>query len=215
MTRTFRGPDLTGSRFNRLLVLSRHAREITRNGKINHRTYYKCVCDCGREKMVRSDILLSGKTQSCGCFHRDDITTHGMSHTPEHRAWSSIKSRCYNPIVKNYPDYGGRGIKMCARWLNSFENFLADMGRRPSDLHSVDRRDNNKGYDKKNCKWSTGKEQQNNKRNTSYLTFEGKTEPRSYLAKKHGITNSALSMRLRRGWDLETALNTPMLRGRS
>lgn len=164
--------DLTDKRFGRLLVVARAA-------SINKQTAWKCRCKCGNTAVVRSAYLRSGKTTSCGCFQRESASlrqsTHRSSKTPEYRAWQALKKRCYCQTDKGYQNWGGRGIRVCKRWRISFENFLSDMGRRPSSKHSVDRIDNSKNYSKKNCRWATVKMQQRNKRNNIRITYRGTT----------------------------------------
>lgn len=133
---------------------------------------------------------------------------HGKSYTPEYRAWLSMKTRCYNQNYHLYDKYGGRGIKVCNRWKNSFENFLADVGQRPSSKHSLDRRDNNGNYEPKNVRWATPKEQNNNQSNTPYITYNGETRPIGYWAKKLNISNQSLRYRVKH-WTVEEAVTLP------
>ena len=163
--------DLSGRRFFRWTVLSR-----------DEGRYWFCKCDCGTERAVHQSSLSRGVTQSCGCWRQEvsrkmmqemvgqpgwrgnngATRIHGeaIARTPEYRTWISMHERCRN---KDRADYGGRGIAVCERW-KSFENFLADMGRRPSKLLSLDRIDNDLGYSPDNCRWATKKEQQVNRR---------------------------------------------------
>ena len=153
--------NLTGQKFGRLLVLK------FLESRDNKR-FWLCLCDCGKFKEKPTGELTNGGTLSCGCMKREKIlkatTTHGLTKTPEYQTWAGIKKRCLNSKNKDYHHYGGRGITICKRWLNSFENFLEDMGERPSKNHSIDRIDNNSNYCKENCRWATQKEQKRNTR---------------------------------------------------
>jgi hypothetical protein len=150
---------LTGLRFGRLIV-----------GEFSHKRkylqYWSCICDCGGNTIAYAGNLKNGNTQSCGCFHSERFkhVTHGQSETWAYGIWGKMKDRCLNPNNQKYKDYGGRGIKIHERWLNSFENFSSDMGPRPSPKHSIDRKDNDGDYAPDNCHWVTSKEQTRNKR---------------------------------------------------
>jgi hypothetical protein len=130
-------------------------------------------------------------------------TTHGMSFTPERVCWKSIKSRCYDHNNIYYKDYGGRGIKVCDRWLEKFENFFEDMGKKPSSNHSIDRIDVEGDYEPSNCKWSTTKEQNRNKRSTVWLEYNGIKMCMADWADKLGIKYKTLSARFYKGWSVE------------
>lgn len=157
--------DLVGRRFDRLLVLVRAGN--AENGK----TRFSCQCECGREKIVSGEHLRRGLIKSCGCYRVEfgrkvgsSFSTHRMTDTPEYQVWANMKDRCSNKRNGSFDRYGGRGIEVCDRWLGSFENFLADMGKRPSPNHSLDRWPNNDGnYDPGNCRWATRSQQQKNK----------------------------------------------------
>jgi len=137
-------------------------------------------------------------------------TTHGMTRTPEYRSWLDMKARCFNPNHKNYLDYGGRGITVCDRWKNSFQNFLADMGSRPTAKHSLDRIDNNADYSPENCKWSTKAEQVNNRRSNHLITIGCVTLTIAQWAKKMGFSARVIHDRLKSGWSEYRAVMTPV-----
>jgi hypothetical protein len=163
--------DVTGQRFGRLVVLFFHSQEAGKHSK------WFCRCDCGKEKVILLDSLRSGRTQSCGCLQREKVSqwcsenapgrnhkgTHGLCYEPEYRVWNAMIQRCENPNDKRFSDWGGRGISVCERWHN-FANFYADMGARPSPKLSIDRIDNDRGYEPGNCRWATAHQQVHNRR---------------------------------------------------
>lgn len=197
---------MTGERFGRLTVLSRCDKDEM---KYSH----KCKCDCGRIINVRTDSLKSGNTKSCGCLQRelatDRFLKHGMYKTPEYHAWQSMFQRCENTKHPCYKDYGGRGISVCEEW-GSFDTFLLDMGMKPSSDYSLDRIDNNQGYNKDNCRWATRSQQNSNTRSSRLLTHCGKTMTLSQWSSERGIHPETLRKRLRNKWSIEQALETPV-----
>lgn len=133
-------------------------------------------------------------------------TKHGGRHTSEYKIWERMLHRCKNPNNERYARYGGRGIKVCERWQESFANFLADMGPRPSPKHTVDRIDNDGHYEPSNCRWATQMEQTRNSSRTKDLTLNGETMCMTAWAQRLGITQHTLNGRLKRGWPLSAAL---------
>ncbi len=189
--------NIAGQRFGRWLVVSYAGRFGSK--KVS---YWNCVCDCGTEKNVRATTLMQGHTNSCGCGNREAArqrcTRHGQSTIPEYRVWAAMKDRCSNSNNEEFINYGGRGIKVSERW-QSFENFIADMGRRPSKNHEIDRIDNNGSYSIENCRWATKNVQSRNKRTTVLLTYQGKTQCITDWAKELGISPATISFRIRKG----------------
>jgi hypothetical protein len=136
--------------------------------------------------------------------------THGLSRSNTYKIWAGMKSRCSNPKTINFARYGGRGIKVCERWHN-FDNFLADMGERPFSDAQIDRKDNDKGYFKDNCTWSTRSQNRRNKSNCIMLTMDGETLPLITWAERLGIAYQTVKCRIRgMGWEAEKALKTPV-----
>lgn len=159
------GKDLRGLRFGRLIIIK--CLGITIDKKKNGSNLkWRCQCECGNKTDVFSNVLISGHTVSCGCYHHDIVITHGKynSHRREHNSWKAMIQRCYNVKDPAYKYYGDRGIVVCERWLNSFDDFHNDMGDRPEGM-TIDRRDNDDNYEPSNCRWATSKEQVNNRRN--------------------------------------------------
>lgn len=204
--------DLAGQYFGRLYVLRRG--ENSKNGKPR----WVCLCECGKETAVLGTHLRSGNTKSCGCWKAERTSqskrTHGMTGTPEHACWKSINRRCYSRNYHKFPSYGGRGITVCERWLESFENFLADMGPKPSPKHSIDRIDNNGNYCPENCRWATPTEQVRNRRKTIKLTASGLTLTVAEWSERTGIPYVTIYNRLRLGWTPSDALSKPVQKQR-
>jgi hypothetical protein len=167
-----RAEDLTGRTFGRLTVIA-----LVRTATARH---WSCLCSCGQSTTVRTDALVHGRTKSCGCFYRESRWTHGLTKSREYSTWAAMIQRCTNPKDTNYPRYGARGISVCARWLESFESFLEDMGQRPPGK-TIDRIDHNGNYEKANCRWATCAEQNQNRRNNR-LSADDVAEIRRRLA---------------------------------
>lgn len=205
--------DLAGRVFGRLTVV------LFLGADRKARRKWRCLCACnGEPRDVWEQALLKGVTLSCGCLHREIVAAnsfkhghavHGAAVSPEYSSWRSLRDRCENPNNKRFADYGGRGIALCDRWRNSFLEFLADMGPRPPGT-SIDRKDNDRGYEPGNCRWATRKEQQRNRRCSTLLTFRGETLSIPDWADRLGIALAALAARVRRGWTPERALTQPI-----
>jgi hypothetical protein len=148
--------DITGQRFGKLVA-------IEQLGISYGRMQWLCRCDCGKETRCNSNNLRTGGVVSCGCYKLEVQTKHGRSRTPEYRAWIDMIRRCTSSHCQVYKHYGARGIKVCKRWVDSFEAFFKDMGLRPKGM-SIERINNSKGYTPSNCKWATKSEQNFNKR---------------------------------------------------
>lgn len=198
--------DLTGQRFVRLVVV-RYA-----GGDRRGRSLWLCRCDCGTECVTDAAEMKRGHKQSCGCLRREmrgkTYLTHGMSNTPTYDSWQAMLRRCTDPTAVQYPQYGGRGITVCDRWLNSFEEFLADLGVRPKGT-TIDRKDVNGNYEPGNCRWATNKEQMRNRRNSRIIEYDGKRLTLSAWAEITGLRHSNILQRLASGWSVEKALTFP------
>lgn len=206
------------TRFGRLTVLGEAPRIVSPSGFAAVAAYVRC--DCGVEKIVRGRGLVTGDTNSCGCLQRELTAeklversrTHGHSgkgRTSEYVIWTTMKQRCHNPNAGGYEDYGARGISVCNRWRDSFENFLADMGPRPSRRHSLDREDNDGDYEPGNCVWAEPIRQASNKRNNRLLTIDGEEATMSEWSRRSGVPLSSVHKRLKAGWSPRDAVLTP------
>ena len=205
--------DLVGARYGRLVVLS------SLPAKGGHYSWL-CRCDCGVEKPIRAEHLLNGKSQSCGCRQREDVAQWARTHghcvgrnegkqvSPEYTTYYSMIWRCYDKKQKYYKNYGGRGIKVCARWRKSFENFFEDMGPRPPGT-TLNRIDNDGDYTPKNCNWATREEQMRNSRSVRFIEYAGERRNVSAWAEKLGIPRGIIYRRLWDGWTEKRALSTP------
>lgn len=152
--------DLRGQRFGRLVAIEPTKKRSGRS------IIWRCRCDCGNEPEISSNHLRDKHTQGCGCLQKQKVSEankiHGMSRIPEYNAWRDMIRRCENPNCKSYKNYGGRGVSVCEKW-HKFENFVADMGKRPEGL-MLERKNNDGIYEPRNCKWATRIEQNNNQR---------------------------------------------------
>ena len=200
--------DLTGQYFGYWRVVERFISTEEKNTK------WVCECKCGTRKVVSSVTLRNGTSKSCGCMRTEllleRVQTHGKSKTRLYRIWAQMIQRTTN---KNKPDfyyYGGREIAVCKEWRESFEVFekWAKENGYAENL-TIDRKDNDKGYQPDNCRWVTMKEQNRNTRRTHYLTYNGQTKPLTDLADKMSIPRSVIDTRINKyGWSVEKALTT-------
>ncbi len=210
--------DLLGQRFHRLLVVSKF-HKVEGDKK---RIHWLCKCDCGNTTSTKASHLINGNVKSCGCLMRERHTKHGhcktitknkrqrKSRTPTYITWECMIQRTTNPNNPNYQKYYGiRGITVCDRW-RIFSNFFEDMGERPSLKHKLERRENNKGYSKDNCTWSTHKEQMNNTRRNHILEWQGKRMNIGQWAEELGINYVTLATRVQRGWPMEKIMTQPI-----
>lgn len=176
-------------------------------GKRKNGHYWLCKCKCGNQREVIHNGLIRGKTLSCGCGQIRAATKHGLSRSAEYRCWRAMKNRCHNPNVKAYPLYGGRGIKVCDRWMK-FENFYKDMGS--SNGLTIERINVNGNYEPNNCKWITLGEQAQNRTNTIRLTLNGETKTLNEWAISTKIKLNTIKARLAKKWTVESVLTQPL-----
>lgn len=194
--------DLTKQQFGRLTVIS-----LNKYCKVRRKRYWNCLCSCGNTAVVPTSNLRNSHSTSCGCKTIEATKTHGHSGkyiSKTYKVWQKLKNRCLNPNDSSYENYGGRGIFLDARW-QFFENFVTDMGEAPENL-SIERIDNNKGYNKDNCKWASPYEQARNKRNNINLTIDGITHCLEDWCKIYNINRNTVNGRIRIGWSIENAL---------
>ena len=203
--------DLSGQAFGRLTVIGLHS--IHGN---QQKSFWICLCQCGKETQVAGGSLTSGNTRSCGCLKDENkgkaLTNGVFAVGNEHLKrvywrWSAAFNRCYNPKDKRYSDYGGRGLVMCQRW-HKFENFLEDMGVNPAG-HVLDRINNDGHYEPSNCRWATPRQSNLNTRQNHRLEYDGQNLTISEWAIKLGFNNRLIGQRIQLGWSVKEALTIP------
>ncbi len=195
-----RAEDIVGRKFNKLTV-------IRRDISNPHNTMWICRCDCGRETRIDRGDLMKGAQKGCGCErtkqNRNTLNPLWQTHV-------MIIERCTNPKCNSYGRYGAAGVTVCDRWLNSFTDFVDDMGPKPTPEHTIDRYPNQKGnYEPGNCRWATKEEQARNRKDNVNLTYNGKTQCVSAWSIETGLKKGTISSRLRLGWSVENTLTTP------
>jgi len=208
-----------GCRYGRLIVLYCDRKEVSKNGKTT--VYFDmCQCDCGNKKIVRRQEMYNKRIQSCGCLKKELIADrgrksikHGLSKHPLYHTYHTMIARCYNPKISAYRYYGAKGVTVCQRWLESFSNFLEDMGERPVGL-TLDRIDTNGNYEPGNVRWANLKTQQYNKAKSSnyqshQFMWKGELLTIPDLAEISGLPYAILYKRLVCGMDIETAMTLP------
>ena len=206
-----RALNLKGMRFGRLTVQERAASD-------SQGTRWRCSCDCGGTTVVGGSVLTRGTTKSCGCLRKDVMRdlgkssrTHGHGKnggSQTHRSWRNMVKRCTDPSDRAWKRYGGRGIKVCPSWANSFEAFLADLGAAPKGM-TIERRDNDGDYAPENCFWASRKRQANNRSSNIRATINGETLTVAEWAARLHLRPGLVYTRLRRGWPIEQALTPP------
>lgn len=195
-------------------------------GRKNGRTLWKCVCDCGNESIAGYSNLISGNTRSCGCLEKANLEyfqrhsyrrksagvdfSGALNKHPLYGLWYSMLTRCYNKNSKHYNSYGGRGIKVCNRWLPEnlgFEHFVNDMGERPSKMHTLDRINNDGDYCPENCRWATIAQQSNNKQKSVIVNYLGKRVYLKELCQILGLNYARVAHQIQKGFDINTIIS--------
>lgn len=200
-----------GQKVGRLILLRRST--VKRNGCWI--SLWDVQCDCGTQRRVHQTDLTTGGTRSCGCLQREVVarmkTTHGESDkTTEWSIWQGMIQRCENKNLPAYKNYGGRGIQICKKWRESYSAFLNDVGRRPSMAHTLNRKDNEKGYSPENIEWATYSQQSRNRRSNRFIVIDGVKRMICDWADIYGIKYSLAYYRLKRGWDPKAAFTAPV-----
>lgn len=200
-------------KYNKLTVLEKFSHKVKPTSV--SRTFAKCLCDCGKMVDLCYMDVKTGHTKSCGCWKKQrlkKLSDDTIGYKYERIIWWNMKRRCSDPSATSYSLYGGRGIKVCDRWVCSFHDFISDIGRRPSRAHSIERRDNNGNYEPSNCFWATDKEQANNRRSSRMVTYRGETKSVALWSDELGLNYHRVRARILNGWDAERAFNAPLLK---
>lgn len=202
--------DLAGQRFGRLTV-------IGREGTVYGQASWLCSCSCGKQTVVRGHSLRNGDTHSCGCLAAEQASArlkkHGKTHAKLFSVWSGMLARCYKTWHKSFEAYGGRGVAVCEEWQQDFMSFYTwahENGYR--DTLTLDRINNDGNYEPSNCRWATPREQGNNRRTNTFVTINGESKTIANWAREYAIMPDTIYGRIRRGWDAEAAVLTPVRR---
>lgn len=200
--------DISGKTFGRLTVVS--LSEIK-----NSKRHWECKCICGNIRKIQEDSLTHGRTKSCGCL-RTEVnifkgTIHGLRKHSLYGVWDGMINRCYRDTCEHYKSYGGRGISICDEWRNdfvAFYNWSTNNGYEKG--LTIDRIDNEGNYEPSNCKWSTRKQQQANRRNTIFIEIDGAIKSLSEWSDESGISKKVIDYRIRKGWIPSEAVFKPI-----
>ncbi len=195
---------IEGKTFGLLTVVDQHGRE-------HGQPTFLCRCACGNMKILRGSRIVRGEQLSCGCLRRKHGGCSAKNRSAEWLCWQSLRARCEHPWTKGYARYGGRGIKICPRWRNSFKDFLADMGTCPFG-YQIDRIDNNGNYEPRNCRWVSRRENMNNRECSIRLEMDGQKRTLTEWCEMYGAPYSRTLQRLNRGWTPERAIKSPSVR---
>lgn len=202
--------EITGIKFGLLTAIQKSDQRFGKGKQIK----WICKCDCGKDYLVVPTQLSSGYTTSCGCDTNRKISEKNSTHgdtingrTKEYRCWKSMKDRCFLKTSKSYHNYGGRGITISQRWVNSFENFLNDMGRAPSSIHQLERKYNNGNYEPSNCCWVIPMVQSRNRRTNVNATHNGKTMCALDWSNELGISRMKVLRRIKIGWSIQKIID--------
>lgn len=191
---------LENQRFGQLTVISR-----ARNS--GGYAMWNCRCDCGTELIVGGNRLRQGRKNKCASTSHKKIRPPSITveYRSEYQSWTNMRARCLHPKNKKYPHYGGRGITIDPRW-DEFKNFMLDMGRKPHPRHTIERDDVNGNYEPKNCRWIARKDQGRNKRNSVFVTYQGRRMLLLDLVEELGLSRQIVYGRLKAGWTLAQAI---------